>query len=143
MCINHLSVTNTLYFNEIKNKFTTKQIRTDCSLTPVKHKFISKFITKYVDPSNRKKVKTFKVFMPSASKHTKDVFNKFIRIQEKLIKLISSYEEFDLNRYKMAMPASRFVKENFSDVMEIIRLHDRRQLIQAQNIFNHSNFPKN
>lgn len=142
-CINHLSVTNKLYYNEMTAQFATKQIRCDCSSTPVKHKFFSKLIIKSVDPSNLKKVKTFKVFMPSASKYSKSVFDEFIEVQEKLINLINSFKELNLNKYIMASPAAKFIKENFSDVLEIIRLHDRKHLIQAQNIFNHKNFPKN
>ena len=43
----------------------------------------------------------------------------------------------------MSSPAAKIIKENFSDVLEIIRLHDRRHFNQAEKLFNHPNFPKN
>ncbi len=142
-CIDHLFVTNKLYLVEMENQFRVERIKADCSLTPVKHNFMSRFIIKGVDPANTKKTKTFKVFLPSRSNHGKNIFNDFIDLQNKFINLISSYKDLNLNKYKMSSPAARFIKENFSDVLEIIRLHDRRHLNQAQNIINNSNFPKN
>jgi hypothetical protein len=142
-CIDHLIVTNKLYLNEIEKQFAEKQIKTDYSKTEVKHKWLCKFIIKGVDPANIKKSKTFPVFMPSMSMYTKNVFDHFYEVQTKLVSLISSAKDLDLNKYVMSSPAAQIIKENFSDVLEIIRLHDRRHFNQAKKLFNHPNFPKN
>ncbi len=142
-CIDHLVVTNKLYFNEIEKQFAEKQLKTDCSKTEVKHKWLSKFIIKSVDPANIKKVKTFPVFMPSSSKHTRQVFANLNEVQNALINLVSSAKDLDLNKYVMSSPAVKIIKENFCDVLEIICLHDRRHCNQAERVFNHLNFPKN
>jgi hypothetical protein len=142
-CVDHLIVTNKLYFNEFEKQFAERQINTDCSNTKVKHKWLSKFITKSVDPNNIKKVKTFRVFMPSRSKHSKDIFNSFNEVQNGLINLVSTAMNLDLNKYVMSSPAAKIIKENFCDVLEIIRLHDRRHFNQAERLLNHPNFPKN
>ena len=142
-CIDHLVVTNKLYFNEIEKQFAEKQLKTDCSKTEVKHKWLSKFIIKSVDPANIKKVKTFPVFMPSSSKHTRQVFANLNEVQNALINLVSSAKDLDLNKYVMSSPAAKIIKENFCDVLEIIYLHDRRHCNQAERVFNHLNFPKN
>jgi len=142
-CIDHLVVTNKLYLDEIETRFADKQIKTDCSKTEVKHKWLSKFIIKSVDPANIKKVKTFPVFMPSSSKHTRQVFANLNEIQNALINLVSSAKDLDLNKYAMSSPAAKIIKENFCDVLEIICLHDRRHCNQAERVFNHLNFPKN
>lgn len=141
-CIDHLVVTNKLYLDEIETRFADKQIKTDCSKTEVKHKWLSKFIIKSVDPANIKKVKTFPVFMPSSSKHTRQVFANLNEIQNALINLVSSAKDLDLNKYAMSSPAAKIIKENFCDVLEIIRLHDRRHFNQAERVFNHLNLPK-
>jgi hypothetical protein len=141
--VDHLIVTNKLYFNEFEKQFAEKQIKIDYSKTQVKHKWLSKFIIKSVDPANIKKVKTFPVFMPSRSKHTKDVFNSFDEVQNGLINLVSTAMNLDLNKYVMSSPAAKIIKENFYDVLEIIRLHDRRHFNQAERLFNHPDFPKN
>lgn len=140
-CVDHLYVTNKLYFDEFEKQFSQKQINTDCSKTLVKHKFISKFIIKYVDPKNLKKVKTFPVFQPSSSKHTKDIFKQYSDLQSEFINLLSSIKDLDLNKYVMSSPANKFIKENFCDVLEIIRLHDKRHFLQAKRIITHQNFP--
>jgi uncharacterized damage-inducible protein DinB len=43
-CVDHLIVTNKLYFNEFEKQFAEKQLKTDYSKTQVKHKWLSKFI---------------------------------------------------------------------------------------------------
>lgn len=141
-CIDHLLVTNRLYSIEIEKQFDEKQIKTDYSKTKVKHKWLSKFIIKGVDPSNIKKAKTFPVFMPSMSLYTKDVFDHFYEVETNLVNQISSAKDLDLNKYVMSSPAAKIIKENFCDVLEIIRLHDRRHFNQAEKLFNHSQFPK-
>ena len=142
-CIDHLAVTNNLYLAEFEKQFATKQIKTDPSKTEVKHKWLCKFIIKGVDPVNIKKSKTFSVFMPSMSNYKKDVFEYFFDLQNNLINLVSSAKDLDFNRYVMSSPAAKVIKENFCDVLEIIRLHDRRHFNQAQRVINHPNFPKN
>lgn len=141
-CIAHLSVTNRLYFNEFEKQFSQKQFTTDCSKTLAKHKLISKFIIKSVDPSNLKKVNTFPVFKPAQSNYSKDILEKFSDEQKSFINLLRSSNNRNLNKYIMSSPASKLIKENFCDVLEIIRLHDRRHFNQAQSLLNHTNFPK-
>jgi hypothetical protein len=142
-CVDHLIVTNKLYFNEFEKQFTERKLKTDYSKVEVKHKWLSKFIIKSVDPANIKKVKTFPVFMPSRSKYTKDVFNTFNELQNGLTNLVGTAMNLDLNNYVMSSPAAKIIKENFCDVLEIIRLHDRRHFNQADRLLNHPNFPKN
>ncbi len=142
-CVDHLIVTNKLYLNEIEKQFAGKQIKTDYSKTEAKHKWLCKFIIKGVDPSNIKKSKTFPVFMPSMSNYKKEVFDSFFEVQNNLINLVSSAKDLDFNKYVMSSPAAKIIKENFCDVLEIIRLHDRRHFNQAERVFNNPNFPKN
>lgn len=142
-CFDHLIVTNKLYLNEFEEQFSHKQIKTNCAITIVKHKTFAKFIIKSVDPSNIKKLKTFKVFNPSKSNHTKEVINTYINLQKQFINVVLQSNDLNLNEYIMSSPATKFLKENFCDVLEIIRLHDRRHFNQANRILNHSNFTKN
>ena len=142
-CVDHLIVTNKLYLKEFEKQFGEKRIETDCSKTEVQHKRLSLFIIKSVDPSNAKKVSTFSVFMPSISSHSKDVLDKFSDMQNQFINLLSTAKNLNLNEYVMSSPAAKIIKENFCDVLEIIRLHDRRHFNQAEKLFNHPNFPKN
>ena len=142
-CVDHLIVTNKLYLEEFEKQFGEKRIETDCSKTEVQHKWLSRFIIKSVDPANAKKVSTFSVFMPSLSSHSKDVFDSFSNLQNQFIHLLRTAENLNLNEYVMSSPAAKIIKENFCDVLEIIRLHDRRHFNQAEKLFNHPNFPKN
>jgi len=142
-CVDHLSVTNKLYLEEFEKQFGEKRIETDCSKTEAQHKWLSKFIIKSVDPANAKKVSTFAVFMPSLSNHSKQVFDSFSNLQNQFINLLSTAKNLNLNEYVMSSPAAKIIKENFCDVLEIIRLHDRRHFNQAEKLFNHPNFPKN
>lgn len=140
-CVEHLSVTNKLYFNEMERQFAEKQISCDDFEEIVKHKFFGKMIMKAVDPANAKKTKTFSVFKPEKSSYDKKVIERLINIQKDLINLISISLNLNFNKYVMSSPASKLVKENFSDVLEIIRLHNQRHLIQIKNLITEKNFP--
>ncbi|AFH48216.1 Hypothetical protein IALB_0504 [Ignavibacterium album JCM 16511] len=140
-CVEHLSVTNKLYFNEMEKQFYEEQIICDDSEEIVKHKFFGKMIIKAVDPANVKKTKTFSVFKPEKSSFDNSVIDKLINIQKDLINLISISLNIDFNKYVMSSPASKFIKENFSDVLEIIRLHNQRHLLQINRIVSDKNFP--
>ncbi len=141
-CVDHLIVTNKLYLDEFEKQFSQKQVKGDWSGTPVKHKFLSRFIIKSVNPNNSKMVKTFRVFNPASRKYSREVFSQYSDLQNAFINLLSSVKNLDLNKYIMTSPTSKIIKENFCDVLEIIRLHDKRHFLQAKRVINHPNFPK-
>lgn len=140
-CIEHLAVTNKLYFNEMEKQIAEKQINCIDSDKIVKHKFFGKLIIKAVNPLNLNKTKAFDVFKPARSFYDKNVIDKLINIQKDLINLVSASLNLDYNKYVMSSPASKFIKENFSDVLEIIRLHNRRHLMQIDNLVKEKSFP--
>lgn len=141
-CLEHLLITNSIYFDEIEKQFSSEQIICNADETPVKHKFFGKLIIKAVDPSNNKKTKTFPVFQPSKSFIEKDVINRLIELQKGFINLISSSINLNTNKYILSSPASKLIRENFSDVLEIIRLHNKRHLMQIESLLLHKNFPE-
>ncbi|MEJ5261085.1 MAG: DinB family protein [Ignavibacterium sp.] len=141
-CLEHLLITNSIYFDEIEKQFSSEQIICNADETQVKHKFFGKLIIKAVDPSNNKKTKTFPVFQPSKSFIEKDVINRLIELQKGFINLISSSINLNTNKYILSSPASKLIRENFSDVLEIIRLHNKRHLMQIESLLLHKNFPE-
>ncbi|MGQ9798973.1 MAG: DinB family protein [Ignavibacterium sp.] len=141
-CIEHLSITNQLYFDKIEKQLSETQINCRDEEIPVKHSFWGKMIIKVVDPSNIKKTKTFSVFQPSKNYITKDSITKLIEVQKSLTNLISSSVNLNTNRYSMSSPASKLIKVNLSDILEIIRLHNKRHLIQIEKLLINNNFPK-
>lgn len=140
-CVEHLAVTNKLYFNELEKQISEKQIVCNDSKEIVKHKLLGKLIIQAVDPANYKKTKTFSVFLPAKSLFDKNVLEKLIKIQRDLINLVSASHNLDFNKYVMSSPASRLIKESFSDVLEIIRLHNKRHLLQIDRLLNNNSFP--
>jgi hypothetical protein len=141
-CFDHLIVTNKLYLDEFEFQFAQKQIRCNISSETVKNKFLARIIIKSVNPKNKKRVKTFNVFSPSSSFYKLDIVDKYAKLQNDFVNLITEYKDLNLNKYTMSSPAAKIIEENFCDVLEIILLHDRRHFNQANRIFNHHNFPK-
>lgn len=142
-CVEHLSITNKLYYYEIEKQSSEKQITCKDDEIPVKHSFFGKLIIKAVDPSNIEKIRTFPVFQPSKSFITKDSIAKLSEVQKSLISMISSSVNLNTNRYSISSPASKLIRINLSDVLEIIRLHNKRHLIQIEKILTNDKFPKN
>ncbi|NWF49990.1 MAG: DinB family protein [Ignavibacteriaceae bacterium] len=142
-CISHLNVTNKIYLSEFESKFKDRNLpQTDPLNTRVKHSFFGRLIIKAVDPSNQKKMKTFKIFNPVQKDFGKEVLEEFVLIQKKISELILNNRNINFNKIKMSSPANKLIKENYSDLLEIIKLHNKRHMNQAIRILNDKNFPQ-
>lgn len=140
-CLDHLAVTNNLYLKGILNQVTEKQVICDDSTELVRHRLFGKLIIKAVDPYNSKKTKTFKVFYPASSNYDSTVIENLIQVQKELINFVAGSVNLNFNKYSLTSPASRFIHENFCDVLEIIRLHNQRHLHQINEIISSDKFP--
>jgi hypothetical protein len=134
--IDHLIKTNSSYFriSEIINDKNYKQ--SVFSKFPFYPKIIGNLILKSVDPDNKRKTKTMKVFTPSYSEIEKKIIMEFIDSQSELLIWIKSNEEQILSREIIPSPVSNKIVYHFDTVIDILVNHQKRHYNQACNIFN-------
>ncbi len=140
-CVDHLTVTNKLYLDKIEYQLSLKKIHCDDSKELVRHKILGKLIIKSVDPSNLKPTKTFKVFYPTSSQYDNSVLKNLIETELKLIHIVKNSVNSNFNNYIISSPVSGIIKENLCDVFEIIRLHNKRHLLQIDKLLSLAQFP--
>jgi hypothetical protein len=141
-CINHLITTNNLYLVKIEN-IINKSSNTSTKDFPYAQSFMGKLIAKGVDPSNIKKAKTFKAFLPDSSAIQKSVIEDYVNLSVKLIDFAKKMYNIDMNRKKLSSPVNFLIRMNLGDPLIIIPKHDERHLNQAERLIKIENFPEN
>ncbi|MEJ7711994.1 MAG: DinB family protein [Pyrinomonadaceae bacterium] len=77
-----------------------------------------------------------------AARSSANIVERFAEHQRELISLVRSIADADLRRTVITSPASRFVIYNLLDSYEIILVHEKRHIEQAQRLRAASNFPE-
>lgn len=97
-------------------------------------RFFGNFILKSVLPSNRKKIKTFPIWQPTASNISADIVQRFATHQKQLIALIKSCQDLLDKGQAICSPASRTIVYPLATAFEIIVQHELRHFEQAQSL---------
>ena len=96
--------------------------------------FFGKVLLKSIDPSNRKKARTFPIWEPSKSELPADILDQFVNHQEDLKTWISDHQELIEQNPVISSPANTSIVYRLSTAIQIIILHERRHLVQAQEV---------
>lgn len=140
-CISHLVNSNKLYLNKIERILKSVSDAEEKDF-PYKQSFIGKMIAKGIDPSNVRKIKTFKVFYPDASSISQNIIDNYFKSSENLTQLAKKMKHLNIRKTKLSSPANKLLRMNLGDVLIIISKHDERHLNQAERVMSHKDFPK-
>ncbi|MGI0105581.1 DinB family protein [Salinimicrobium sp. WS361] len=130
-CIEHLNFYGNYYVPEIE-----KQI--DASLYPATEFFKSGLLGNYFAKSmlpteGSKKMKTLKSSNPLGKQlDKKEVMDKFIEHQQKLLQLLKKAKKVNLSRTKTGISISNLIKLRLGDTFRVVIYHNQRHLLQAQ-----------
>jgi DinB superfamily len=133
-CIHHLIVVNESYFPILD------QVRNQAYYSPRYGKigFITRFFGKIVldavEPSRRKKMKTFTIWEPAISLVRSDILDQFEKHQHELKHLITSSEDLIEKGTVISSPANRMVVYKLETAFDIMIAHEKRHLEQAKEV---------
>ena len=133
-CFEHLIVTNNLYFPNIQKVIDGKHRNNFFSMIPFVPDLIAILMKNSLNPDQTRKMKTFKIFEPTASHISEKIFEDFADNQQKLIEMIKSTRDFDINKIKIAEPLSIALNIRLSDTFEILAMHEKRHFRQAERV---------
>lgn len=130
-CLDHLNGYGDFYLPEIK-KGINKNF-------PMKEHFksswLGSYFTKMMDPeTGKKKIKAFKNHMPIRELDAHAVVAEFIQQQEELLNLLSRARRSDLNKIKIPLSISKWVKLKLGDVFQFFIAHNERHIQQANRV---------
>jgi len=141
-CFEHLIITNELYFPNIKKAAGGKHRNNFFSNIPFSVDLIAVFMKNSLNPEQKRKMKTFRIFEPAASKVSETIIEDFLENQRQLIGLIKAVKDFDIHKIKIAEPLSVALNLRLDDAFEILMMHEKRHFLQAEKVKRSENFPK-
>lgn len=141
-CFDHLIVSHRMYYDKLAELLRSGKLIHDDKNNKVTNSLFGKILINAVSPDSVRRFNTFNKFKPTKLKIDESVFDKFILLQNKFVKLLNSFENIDFTRTKISSPVSNFIKLNVADALMIIINHNNRHINQAEKIVNLCFFPR-
>lgn len=130
-CLDHLVVTNNQYFPIFDDVLEGRLKNSVWKKIPGWPKLGSKLVLGSVDPDQPRKMKTFKVFEPSASSYDSGIIKRFADQQHNLADRMAELDTVNLDKTIIASPANKMITYSLADAVSIIWKHEVRHLNQA------------
>jgi hypothetical protein len=140
-CLEHLIITNDLYFENIQRVADGTHQNNIFSRIPFVPKITGSIMKKVLAPEWGWKMKTLKMFKPSFSKVAEDILEKFGENQNRFISLMEAAKELETEKIRVAEPIGRAVNLRLSDAFEILVVHEKRHFEQAKRVLEMKDFP--
>lgn len=132
--IDHLITINSSYFPVLAKLHSGEYRPPFISKFGFAVSFLGKMILNSVDPSRRRKMKTFTIWEPSQSHLPEDILQQFVNHQSKLKQEIDSSTSLVAQGAVIASPANKFIVYKLSAAFDIIVTHERRHLEQMKEV---------
>ncbi len=107
-----------------------------------KSNLLGRLLLSFVRPVPIIKIKSFKVFAP-INHNSSGIIDQFLKYQQNFIALIDQSKQIEYQKIQIPSPFSKLIKLRLDDSMQLIINHEKRHIIQIENILNHPDFIKN
>jgi hypothetical protein len=95
------------------------------------------YFTRMIMPKNvyeiKNRMKTAKSFTPEKSVNVENVFNEFVRHQEKFLQLLEVARRRNLSTVRIPTAISSLIRLKLGDMFRFLVAHEQRHMIQARN----------
>lgn len=134
-CIDHVQLTNSSYIEQLNAIINGQYKRPFASRIPFVPQLFGKMISSFVEPTGKKKTKTFSSVEPTQSKYEKtELLNTFNKTQTTIRELVIQLDETMIGQYYMASPAGGAITYPLKHLLSIIPAHDERHFHQAERL---------
>ncbi len=128
-CLDHLNGYGRYYYPLMEEKMAayTKAGETYTGT------WLGNYFVKMMDPdTGTRKMKAFKNHLPTPDLDPHEVVSEFIRQQEQLLNLIRIARHRDLNKIKIPISLTKYIKMNLGDTLRFLVAHNERHVRQAE-----------
>ncbi len=133
-CLDHLIVLNSSYFEVLTQiESSTYKPSLWASLNPFS-KMIGKMLLNALNPENKTKTKTQPVWEPAQSKIPEDIVSRFLSNHEVLMQKLGKLTQVNLGKTMITSPAAGFISYPLSSLCKILIVHEKRHILQAENV---------
>lgn len=135
-CIEHLSLANGIYVDNIQSALTMadKDTQSDLFKSHWKGDMFTKMIAPKANEEIKTKMKTMKTMHPQSQLNAAETIRKFNDVHLKLIELLNKSGEYNLNKVKVPTALGSMVKLRLGDAFRFLIAHAERHLIQLKRI---------
>ena len=131
-CIEHLNLYGDFYLPEIQNAIQTTMSKSE---TKFKSGLVGNYFAKSMLPKDKlNKMKTFKDKNPINSKLTRQVIDRFIDQQKKILTLLDKSNNVSLTKIKIKISITKLVKLRLGDTFRLVMNHNLRHIRQIERI---------
>lgn len=141
-CFEHLIVTNELYFPNIRKVIAGTHHNNFYSKIPFAVDLIAALMKNSLNPDQKRKMKTFKIFEPDASNISATIIEDFIENQQTLIEMAKAVKDLNIHQIKISEPVGAALNLRLDDAFEILAMHEKRHFKQAERVMEMESFPK-
>lgn len=138
-CFEHLIITNNLYLPIIQKVIEGKHRNNFFSKIPFSTDLIGALMKNSLNPEQKRKMKTFKIFEPVLSNISESIIGDFSQNNEKLISMIEACQGLNIDKIKIPEPLSPALNLRLSDAFEILLMHEKRHFLQAERVLSMQN----
>lgn len=129
-CIEHLNSYGRYYLPQIE-KALVNYVEVS-SNTGFRSSWLGAYFTRMMLPTNTKKYKAFKGHIPAVNLDAHAVIAEFIEQQETLLRYLQQAQEVDLDKIRIPISLTKWIKLKLGDTFQFMIAHDQRHLEQAQ-----------
>ncbi|MEO6393426.1 MAG: DinB family protein [Pyrinomonadaceae bacterium] len=140
-CFDHLINANVAFFPEMERIIAGgRKNSTWESISPFTG-FIGRWMIKSLDPKSQKRLPAPKQALPSTSDVDPAIIDRFAENQAKVHALIAATDGIDLKKTVITSPFLKVATYSLLDGFQIVAVHERRHLGQAQRVMQAPGFP--
>jgi len=140
-CFDHLNITAKKYLDNLEAAIAAARSGGQLGEGPYVYGFLGRMFQRMTLPPVKRRFSAPAVFRPAADKKMDAVVNEWSQVHDRMKKVIESANGIDLQRVKVASPASNLLKISLGMGFWILTAHEKRHLWQARNVRNAKGFP--
>jgi len=132
--LDHLIVTNSSYYPVIQQIREGKYRLPFMARFKFMVRFFGNFILQSVEPTRKRKIKTFPIWEPSKSTISGDILQRFLAHQQEFISWMEGCDELLQKNTLLSSPANRNIVYTLDKAFDIIVAHEERHVNQLKEI---------
>lgn len=140
-CLEHLAIANALYGAAIARGIEAARARGLTGGGPIVLPFFGRLFVNSMEPPVRRRFRSPGKMIPRTTRTREEIVRAFASGHADVRDAIRAAVDVDVNRARFVNPFIRIIRFTIGTGLRVVPAHDRRHLLQAQNVRNAPGFP--
>jgi hypothetical protein len=140
-CLDHLAKVNVLYAAALQRAVATSPERYRRPTTAVVPGFFGRMFVRQLEPPVRTKLRAPAKAIPASNGNEGELLTGFLKSHEPLRAVLEAAKSIDVNQLRFKNPFIGVLRFTVGTGLMVINAHDRRHLLQAEQVKKASDYP--